>query len=591
MDKLTTRFLRTIERCKDRVGLSYKQGQAYQDITWGEVGRMVTHFAHGLQELGFKKGERLAILEKNSPFWLISDFATQFLGGVNVPIYNSSTPEQIRYILNHSGSAYIVVADQFQYQKVQAVYDSLKPQPVVIMVRDSGEGDKVYTFQQVLDKGKEKGGQALKELDAQRDVDDMVSVVYTSGTTGNPKGVMLSHKNFGANIDSFYDLFDFNETDTILSFLPLSHVLERLASHFYQVQVGSKIAYAESIEQVAENLLEVKPTVVISVPRLYEQILRKVHNAVKKQPAIKQKIFQLTTRAAIKAVRLKMADRNIPFFTRLLDNIGQKLVFQSLRDKTGGRMRFFISGGAPISVDCIEFFFAARMPIYEGYGLTETAPVLAVNCPGNVRFGTVGKPLTSVSIKIADDGEILAKGENVMQGYYKEESATREAIDADGWFHTGDIGNLDAQNYLKITDRKKNIIVMSNGKNVAPSAIEKAIGKCSLVVQNIVLGDNEKYLVALAVVDVDNLKALADGMGIPGTMAQLLQDPRIVDAVKKAVDKQTKEFASFERVRRIALLERPWTEESGELTPTKKPKRRVIMANNQATIDRLFNRT
>lgn len=591
METLTNAFLATAKKRKDHYGLSYKEnGKPYKSLTWGTVYEMLTDFTNGLVKLGFVKDSRIAILEKNSPFWLISDFASQFLGGINVPIYNSSTPAQIKYLLDHSESSFIVIGDNFQYKKLLEIRKDLKKDITAIIVDTKGvEGNEFYSFQDIMDLGKKNKTVNLEDLNKDIKPDDIISFVYTSGTTGNQKGVMLSHKNFYSNIRDVLVNYEISCDDTLLSFLPMSHVLERMASHFFQVYVGSHIYYAESIEKVSENLLEARPTLMVSVPRLYEQILKKIRNTVKKSPKLRQKIFHVTTNAAIKKTYNDLEGKDSPFFTKFLANIADKKIFSSIREKVGGRLRFFISGGAPLSIKAIEFFFAAGLKIYEGYGLTETSPVISANNPGNVKFGSVGKPLSTVSVKLSDDGEILVKGDLVMKGYYKNEEETKEAFDEEGWFKTGDIGNFDEKGFLTITDRKKNLIVMSNGKNVAPSPIESHILKIPYLSQSMVLGDNQKFLIALIVPDKDALMSIAsEKLGLTKPYSELINDKDVINMVKKDIEDISGEFAFFERIKKIALLPKEWTEESGELTPTKKTKRKVIEANYKSIIDKLF---
>lgn len=591
MATLTGAFLGTAQKHGKKYGLSYKEeGHPYKGLTWSEVYGRVTDFVNGLKSLGFEADSRIAILEKNSPEWFITDISSQFLGGINVPVYNSSTPKQIEFLLDHSEASFIVVADKYQFDKVQKIRKGLKKEILPIIINTSGlEGDDFISFSQVLEQGRKDRSVTLEDLNKKIKPDDIISFVYTSGTTGVQKGVMLSHRNFMSNIAASKHLYDISEQDSVLSFLPLSHVLERMASHFLQMCMGTHIYYAESIEKVSENLLEAKPTIMVSVPRLYEQILRKIRNTVKKAPKLRQKIFHHTTRAAVKRVYCRLEGRDIPFFTNFLSNIADKKIFSAIREKVGGRLRFFISGGAPLSIDAIEFFFAAGLIIYEGYGLTETSPVVTANTPGNVKFGSVGKPLSNVQVKVADDGEILVKGDLVMKGYYKSEEETREVFNEEGWFKTGDIGFIDKNGFLTITDRKKNLIVMSNGKNVAPSPIESQILKVNYLNQAIVLGDNEKYLIALVVPDKEAFTAVvSERLSIAKPYNELLSDEKVIAMVKKDIDAVSEEFAFFERIKKIAMLPKEWTEESGELTPTKKTKRKVIESNNKALIRKLF---
>ena len=416
---------------------------------------------------------------------------------------------------------------------------------------------------------------------------DEASLIYTSGTTGVPKGVILTHGNFLSNILGVAEIIFFSHEDTVLSFLPLSHVLERMVTFTY-VYKGCSIAYAESVETVGQNLLEIRPQIMVSVPRVFEKIYAKVMDNVLSSSNLKRKIFFWAINVGKIWGALKVSGRGIPGPLRFKRNLAHKLVFAKIIARTGGRVRFFVSGGAPLSKDIAEFFYAIGLVILEGYGLTETAPALSINTFEAIRFGTVGKAVPGVEIRIAADGEILARGPNIMKGYYKKEAETREVFDGD-WFRTGDIGRFDDDGFLVITDRKKDLIVTSGGKNVAPQPIENLLKMIPCVVTAVVVGDRKRFVSALIVPDFAKLEDHARSAGIPfKDRAGLVRDPRIVDFVMSEVDRATPDLAPYERVKRIALLDRDFEIEQDEITPSLKVKRAIIEKRYKDVIDGLY---
>jgi long-chain acyl-CoA synthetase len=417
--------------------------------------------------------------------------------------------------------------------------------------------------------------------------DDVASIIYTSGTTGLPKGVMLSHGNFVSNTKALDAVTDFVHTDTILSFLPLSHVLERMTT-FSFLYKGASIAYAESIDTVAENLLEVRPTIMISVPRLFDKIYAKVMDNILTQSIVKRRIFFWALRVGKKCSAKKLRHEPIPRSWEVQRNLAAKLVFSKILEKTGGRVKFFVSGGAPLSKEVAEFFHAIGIIILEGYGLTETSPVLTCNTFEKLRFGSVGPVVPGVEVKIAPDGEVLARGPNVMKGYYKKEAETREAMEG-GWFHTGDIGFFDADGFLVITDRKKDLIVTAGGKNVAPQPIENLLKSNPYIANAVVVGGSRKFISALIVPEFEKLEAYAREHAIPHKdRADLCAKEEIREFMLAEVNRATPDLASYERVKKVALLDRDFDIESGEITPTLKVKRSFVEKKYKALIDALY---
>jgi long-chain acyl-CoA synthetase len=566
-----------------------KKEGAYQPISSAAFGESVKHLALGLRALGFEPGQKLCLLSENSSNWTMTDFAALTAGGLTVPIYTTLVSEQIRYIIDDSDATVVVVSNADQWKKIEPLRPGLTKVRHFITFADEAPAG-VLTLKEVTDRGKTLAGsqpELFDDLVARVRPDDEATLIYTSGTTGVPKGVILTHDNLLSNIKTASDIIEFSSRDTVLSFLPLSHVLERMVMFTY-IYKGCTVAFAESVEAVAQNLLEVRPHIMVSVPRVFEKIYTKVMDQVMASPALRRRIFFWAVKVGKAYGALKLAGKPIPGGLAFRRKIAAKLVFSKIVAKTGGRVRFFVSGGAPLSKDIAEFFYAIGLTILEGYGLTETSPLLSVNTFENIRLGTVGKPAPGIEIKIAADGEILARGPNIMKGYYKKDAETREVMEG-GWFHTGDIGHLDADGFLVITDRKKDLLVTSGGKNIAPQPIENML-KSSPYIQNaVVLGDRRRFISALVVPDFDKLKDYAQGQGIANaSVDELCRDRRIVDFLKAEVDRATPLLASYEKVKKIVVLPRDFDIERGEITPSLKVRRANVTAEYQDRIDALY---
>jgi long-chain acyl-CoA synthetase len=567
----------------------FKKGGAYTPISTREFGDGVKHLALGLKALGFEAGQKLCILSENRPDWTMTDFATLCAGGLTVPIYTTLVSEQIRYIIDDSDAAIVVVSTADQWKKVEPLRPGLsKVRHFITFAEEAPAG--VLTLETVMGKGKaladSKPG-LFEELVARVKPGDEATLIYTSGTTGVPKGVILTHDNLVSNIKTASDVIQFSSKDTVLSFLPLSHILERMVMFTYMYK-GCTVAFAESVEAVAQNLLEVRPHIMVSVPRVFEKIYTKVMDQVLTSPALRRKIFFWALKVGKEYGSARLAGRPTSGGLRFRRSIAAKLVFSKIIAKTGGRIRFFVSGGAPLSKDIAEFFYAIGLVILEGYGLTETSPVLSINTFEAIRLGTVGKPVPGVEIKIAADGEILARGPNIMKGYYKKEAETREVLEG-GWFHTGDIGHFDADGFLVITDRKKDLIITSGGKNVAPQPIENFVKTSPYIANAVVIGDRRRFVSALIVPDFEKLAGYAKSQGIPAdSMEDLVRDKRVVDFLLAEVTKATPQLASYERIKKIAVLPRDFEIEKGEITPSLKVRRANVTMEYQSLIDALY---
>jgi len=566
-----------------------KKGGAYVPISTREFGEAVRDLCLGLNSLGFRAGDKLCLLSENRPEWVMMDFATLSAGGLTVPIYTTLVPDQIHYIIDDSDATVVVVSNTDHWKKIEPLRARLDKVRHYVMIEGPAPSG-VISFQDLRDKGKALGAAMpglFDDLLARVKPGDEASLIYTSGTTGVPKGVVLSHRNFLSNIRTVREIIEFTERDVCLSFLPLSHVLERMVTFTY-LYAGCTIAYAESVEAVAQNLLEVRPSIMVSVPRVFEKIYTKVMDQVLVSPALRRKIFFWALGVGRRCGALKLAGKPLPAGLRLRRGIAHKLVFSKIIARTGGRVRFFVSGGAPLSREIAEFFYALGLVVLEGYGLTETSPVLSVNTFENLKFGTVGKPIPGVEIRIAADGEILARGPNVMKGYYKKDAETREVMEG-GWFHTGDIGHLDEDGFLVITDRKKDLIVTSGGKNVAPQPIENILKLNPYIANAVVLGDRKRFVSALIVPEFEKLEAYARTHGIPfKDRDELVGNTRVVDFMRAEVEKATPLLASYERIKKIVLLGRDFDIEKGEVTPSLKVRRSIIEGKYQDLIESMY---
>ena len=582
---LISMFEDAVQQYGNKAALAHKpRGGTYEDISYTEFGASVDAFSKGLNALGVQKDDRVAMLSENRPEWAISDFGILKTGAVNVPMFSTLTAAQVGYILKDSGAKIICVSTEKQLEKVASIRDEV-PTLEQVIIFDAIEGETpegVLQFDAVC----ELVGEAVANDSHE---DDVATIIYTSGTTGNPKGVMLTHANFIFNFQACKSLIEVRETDVLLSFLPLSHVFERLGGHYVPLFSGAKVAYAESTFTVAQNMKEIAPTVMLSVPRLYETMHERILRAVQEGSPLKQKIFHWGVSVGSAVSSAIQQGKKPSAVLGLQQGIADKLVFAKLKAATGGRLRFFVSGGAALPQSIAEFFHAAGILILEGYGLTETSPVISMNCPEKWRFGTVGVPVPGVEVQIAEDGEILTRGPHVMKGYFNNAAATAEVIDAAGWFHTGDIGVIDADGFVKITDRKKNIIVLSNGKNVAPQPIESALVRSPFISQIMVIGSERKNLAALIVPNLDALKVWASENGVDtDDVSALLETREVQQHIQGEIRGRLTDFADFEQVRRFTLLEKEFSQEADEMTPTLKLKRNVIMERYSAAIAGMY---
>ncbi len=568
-----------------------KSGGTWRPVSAGDFGFTVKALSLGLNALGIQPGDRVAILSENRPEWAMVDYAALCAGAVSVPIYPTLPANQIAPLLRDSGARAILVSTADQLAKVRSIRAECPALEYVICADPAPPAEAGYLgFGQAVDKGRStlEMSPALFEQRARRiQPEDLATIIYTSGTTGEPKGAMLTHGNFVSNVLASCQVVPISREAVALSFLPLSHVFERMIDYSY-MHVCATIAYAESIEKLRDNFVEVNPSTFAAVPRVYEKVHGRIVDKAQAGGAIKKKIFAWALAVGKAKVACQERGEPLPAGLAWKSRVADALVFKKIRAALGSRFRYAVSGGAPLSRDLAEFFLGAGVTIYEGYGLTETSPVICVNGPGRTRLGTVGRPIPGVEVRIAADGEILSRGPHIMKGYFGKPEATAEAIDADGWFHTGDVGHLDADGFLKITDRKKDLIVLASGKKAAPQPIENDLKKSAFIELPIVLGDRHKFLAALIVPKFDRVREYAQQNGIAFEPEAIDSNPQIRAIFQRELDAYNKDKPHHEQVRAFALLPADLTIEDGAITPTLKVKRRILETRYQGLIEQMY---
>lgn len=554
----------------------FKENGQWQAMTWESVSRRILDVAGGLKKLGAKKGDRISIFSRTLPEWSIVDMGILANGSISVPIYESSTAEAAEYILNNAEVQILFVDTVAQLNKIKKVRNRL-PLLKQIIVLDSENLETetgLYTIEQLEILGSGEGEAVFNKMVKELGPDDVASLVYTSGTTGPPKGVVLTHENFISEIISVGPIFHFKSHQVCLLFLPLAHIFARVMQ-FAQFYYGYIQAYAESIDKLLDNIAEAKPDLMGSVPRIFEKVHARVIQGVESGSPAKKKIFEWAMKIGTERNERRRLKKAVSPALHLKWLIAYKLVFSKLHERMGGNLSFFLSGGAPLSREIAEFFQAAGLIILEGYGLTETTAAITCNDLHDYKMGVVGKPVKGVEVKIAPDGEILARGKMIFKGYYKKPEETAQVLDADGWFHTGDIGVFDSEGFLKITDRKKDIIVTAGGKNIAPQNIENFIKNDPLISQVMVHGDNRKFLSALITLDKVEVEKIAKQQKIPySNYGELIKSSQLEALIRAKIDEKNKQLAKYETIKKFAILEDDFSVESGELTPTMKVKRK-----------------
>lgn len=588
-DTLPEILLNSLQAHQKEIQMMYKEGEEYTTLSSQEFSDRIKWIALFLQNLGVKPGDKIILLAENGPEWVITDLAILCSGGVTVPIYTTLLPEQIKYIINDSDAEIIFCSDRFLWEKIKAVRPDLEKVKHYFTFHDNQDPD-ILSLSQILEQGKgveAKNPDRFEKSALQVHPNDLASIIYTSGTTGTPKGVMLTHSNFTSNVKTVCSLLDLRETDTVFSFLPLSHVFERTVTFGY-IHEGCSIGYAGSIDTIADDIYRIKPHAFASVPRLFEKIYAKIMDGVLTGSPIKRSIFFWALKTGKACSKKKLAKQALSRWLRTKRSIADRLVFSKIIDRIGGRVRFCVSAAAPLTKDIAEFFHAVGLVILEGYGLTETSPCNTINTMENLKFGTVGKPIPEVKIRIAEDGEILTQGPNVMQGYYKKSDWTDEVLQND-WFYTGDIGFIDPEGYLVITDRKKDLIITSGGKNTAPQPTENLLRMSPYIANAVVIGDRRKFLSALIVPDFTKIKEYAQSHSISYSgLKDLVKNSRIIKFIEAEVEKHTNKLSAFEKIKKLALLDRDFEIEKNELTPTLKVKRNIIAQKYSTLIESFY---
>ncbi len=602
MMDLSNRPEKTVVHClignaKDapnKVGYRFKKSGKWVNVTWKEAAEIAKNVAYGLHKLGIEKGDKVAIIATTRFEWVMSDLGIMMLGAITVPVYPTLLPHNIEYILNHSDSVAVFAENKEQTDKLLRIRDKLpKVKKVIVYDWDSSleKDDWFLKWEEFLKIGEEEKKKTHDLVDKWLDritEEDVATIIYTSGTTGLPKGAMIIHRNIMSNARDVGKILEHKEGEVTIGYLPISHAYERINA---LGAVVHRLVYgiAESLEKVGENLREIRPTLLPGVPRVYEKLYQRINNMIEDSPPFKKKIFLWAKKVGKEMLEYKEKNKKPPLSLRIQYALANKLVFDKLREAIGGRLKFGITAAAPLSPEIIKFFQSLGIPLYEGYGMTECMAPATMNTPDNNKIGTVGRPLPSVQIKIAEDGEILIKGPNVFKGYYKNEEETRKTIDEEGWLHTGDLGEIDEDGYLKITGRKKELIITAGGKNISPQEIENVFGQNPYITHIVPYGDQKKFLTAVISPNREELEKWAKEKGIQyDNFASLTKHPEVIKFYKELVEKYNKLLPSYETIKYFILADHEFSIETGEITPTLKVKKNVVISRYKEELDKLY---
>jgi long-chain acyl-CoA synthetase len=582
-ETLAKAFEHEVSRHADRAFLRVKRQRTWRDYSWRHVADQAMRLRAGLKRLGVARGDRIAILSENSPEWVIVDLAVLGLGGVVVPLYTTTGAEEMRHVITDSGARLIAVGSDALIAKVQGLGPLRGVEGMLAIHPEAspydGDGLAVITRKQVSQ------FEPMPAIDGSRS--ELATLIYTSGTTGPSKGVMLTHGNLLANCESNMEALTLRDTDIVLSVLPVAHAFERSGGYYTVMTAGGTIAYAEGLGQIAENLLEIEPTVLLTVPRMLEVIYSRIVRRVETSSPLKRRLFWAAVDAGARAAEYRNRGAAVPLLLSARMAVYRRLVFAKIQEIFGSRLRYLISGGAPLPREINRLLAAVELPIVEGYGLTEASPVVACNLHGRTRMGTVGRPIKNVEVRLEPDGELLIRGPNVMAGYYKREAETREVLDRDGWLHTGDVAEIDADGYIRITDRKKEIIVLSGGKNVSPARLESQLVTDPMIAQACVIGDRRKHLAAIIVPDFEALRgarAELDG----ATPEEIVADPKLRKFFQDRLREFNRAQSDVEAIVDFTLTATPFSQENGELTPTLKVRRKVVQQHYRSAIETMY---
>ena len=588
---LNERFIEIVERRGPYSAFMVKRGGSWQSFDFDWSLDQASKTAFGLKSLGFEAGSRIAILSENRPEWATTDFGAMAAGLVGVPLYTTLIGEQVAYILHDAEVKVVFVSSMDHLSTVLSVREQVPSieKIVVFYPKNLEEDDLVISLDTLKAMGEGHSREDFVEQSSSAKPEDLATIVYTSGTTGDPKGVALTHHNFMAEFDAIWPIFEGKEGDSLLSFLPLSHILQRVVDSF-ALLFGFTISYAESLDTLGENLREICPTHIVAVPRVYEKIHGRINAGVQQGSAVKRALFNWAIGVGRRASEAERSGGPGPVLS-FQHKIASALVFKKIHAATGGNIQFYVSTGAPLAKGLAEFFDAIGIRIIEAWGMTELSGAATACTKTDLRYGSVGKPGPGVELKITDEGEICVRGDIVMHGYWRKPEATAETIDPDGWLHTGDVGHIDDDGFLHITDRIKELIVTAGGKNVAPQPIENALKTHEFIAQAMVIGDRRNFISALIVPQAEVLESWAGGNGIEGDLPTLCRDQRVIDHYQTALEAKMGTFSRYERVRKFTLVPDEFSQEAGELTPTLKLKRRVLLAKYADVIDQMYPKT
>jgi long-chain acyl-CoA synthetase len=586
---LTEKLLNVVDRLPNDRALSLRVNGRWEPISSAEFLRRIAGLSDALEQLGVRTGDRVGLFAPNRPEWHIADFAILGLGAADVPIYFNESPDRIAYILNHSGAEVVIVAGEMQARRLLECRGRLTSiKHVICAAAPADLGDDILRFETLVAATGDASIAEYRLRAARVTSDQLATIIYTSGTTGEPKGVMLTHNNLSSNEQTSVEPYHMTPGDRAVSFLPLSHVYERVTAYAYLFH-GVPIAYVERMEELPQALLEVHPTLAAAVPRVFEKLYANILQKGHESTGLKRRIFDWAVRVARESVRWKAYGEEAPSWLHLRWKIADRIVYTKIRGGIGGRFRAFISGGGPLARELAELFWAVGVPVYQGYGLTETSPVVSANYPGANRVGTVGQPIEHVNVRLAEDGEILVQGPCVMKGYYLRPEDTSAVISQAGWLATGDIGRLDEDGYLYVTDRKKDLFKTAAGKFVAPQPIENLLKVSPLILNAVLVGDAQRFIGALIVPNFANVEVAARQQGRTfASHAQIAADPWVHELIGREVNKVNLKLAQYETIKRFALLDHDFTFDGGQLTYTLKLKRRVIAERYAQTIEELY---
>ncbi|MBI5525348.1 MAG: long-chain fatty acid--CoA ligase [Deltaproteobacteria bacterium] len=587
---LVEMFLERVGRLGDRPALRFKRDGAWREITWREWEREVKLLAFGLLKLGLKHGDTVSIASNNRPEWVHFDLAVQMAGGILVSVYPSLTPEEVRFIHDDARVRFAVVEDASQLAKLLSVIDSLPQVGGIVLVDGRSDDPRVMSYADFRETGAGGNDAVLEKKIEAIGPGDVATIIYTSGTTGLPKGVMLTHDNVLFNCEAVLKVFEVRPDDSAISYLPLSHAYERVGGFYVAVYAGIVMNFAESLDRMSANLLEVRPTLLCAVPRVIEKAYAAIQAKVASGGVVSRALFGWAVAVGRQTSASRLEGRPLPPMLSLKHRLARRLVYSRIAERFGGRLRFIAVAGAPMSKSIAEFFHALDLLVLEGWGMTECAAPATLNTLQKARFGTVGLPLPGVELKIAEDGEILMKGRSVFAGYFRNPEATAETI-RDGWLHTGDIGEIDPDGMLRITDRKKDLIITSGGKNIAPQKIENLLIADPYIAQAVVIGDERHFLTALISPSMDAVARFAKEKGLgpaAGERATAATHPQVIAFIRERVELANRQLAKFETIKEFRLLPCELTQETGELTPTLKLKRKVVKEKYKDLIEQMY---